>query len=205
MTDQERISALEAEVVRLSAELNDETDLALRMGSRAWTEEERAKAAETACRHSCDLLSMTFQRAIEAESALSAMTAERDEANRQRESSSATARSNARLHDEALRRAEKAEKERDEAEARGEVTRQALRKAHRAMQEWFSSEYVEHPLCREVFAALVERPRSVCPNCENGSGWNRRLGRDNDEIVEECRDHRTALLPAAPSTKEGEP
>lgn len=28
-----------------------------------------------------------------------------------------------------------------------------------------------------------------CPNCENGSGFTRRLGRDNDEIVEGCTNH----------------
>jgi hypothetical protein len=37
-----------------------------------------------------------------------------------------------------------------------------------------------------------------CPNCENGSGYVRRVGRDNDEIVEDCPDHRApAPLPAS--------
>lgn len=29
-----------------------------------------------------------------------------------------------------------------------------------------------------------------CPNCECNSGWTRHLGRNNDEIVEACEDHR---------------
>lgn len=28
-----------------------------------------------------------------------------------------------------------------------------------------------------------------CPNCENGSGYTRRVGRDNDEIVDDCPNH----------------
>jgi len=28
-----------------------------------------------------------------------------------------------------------------------------------------------------------------CPNCENGSGYTRHLGMDNDEVVEDCKNH----------------
>jgi hypothetical protein len=33
-----------------------------------------------------------------------------------------------------------------------------------------------------------------CPNCENGSGYVRRVGRDNDEIVEDCPDHQPSVI-----------
>jgi hypothetical protein len=35
-----------------------------------------------------------------------------------------------------------------------------------------------------------------CPNCENGSGYTRRVGRDNDEIVEDCPNHVPAPAPS---------
>ncbi len=41
------------------------------------------------------------------------------------------------------------------AEHRVEELTEALRKAHDAMQSWFSSEYLSHPISREVGAALA--------------------------------------------------
>jgi hypothetical protein len=29
-----------------------------------------------------------------------------------------------------------------------------------------------------------------CPNCENDSGWTRHLGREGEEVVEACPNHR---------------
>lgn len=64
-----------------------------------------------------------------------------------------------------------------------------------------------YPCKPDIFAATYEPAPSAapptndeaCPNCENGSGWTRHLGRDNNEIVEECHDH----LPASPSPGPG--
>jgi len=40
----------------------------------------------------------------------------------------------------------------------------------------------------------------VCPNCENNSGYVRHVGRDNDEVVEDCPDHKPEQSP--PTTLE---
>jgi hypothetical protein len=44
--------------------------------------------------------------------------------------------------------------------------------------------------CDNEQGCLVHDPLvKKCPNCENGSGYNRHLGAGNDEVVEDCQFH----------------
>jgi hypothetical protein len=62
--------------------------------------------------------------------------------------------------------------------------------------------YLESAESYAARVALAPAPReTACPNCENGSGWTRHLGRNNDEIVEKCHDHRPA--PKEPPRRPG--
>ncbi len=92
------------------------------------------------------------------------------------------------------------------AEARGEkpvpppgveaYMAEAIRAAEEAAYERaakLASEGLRYLLDVDQCCRLADYIRSLstqCPNCENGSGYTRRVGRDNEEIVENCDDHR---------------